>query len=145
MKLEVKINDNNKEPLVTIETSKITDEISKLINYINSVKIDLLIGNYGDQLEVIKEDDIVKIIAQDKKVYVITEKKTLTVKLALYEMEQRLNHFFVRISNSEIINAKKIKNIDMSFRGKICLTLSNNECSYCSRRYVKKIKEILGL
>lgn len=145
MKVEIKINKELEEALITIETSQVTNEINKLVDYINSSRIDLLVGIVDEKIEVINEDEIVKIIAQDKKNYAITETKKYWIQSPLYEIEKRLGKNFIRISHSEIINAKKIKNIDMSFTGTICLMLSNKQSSYCSRRYVKKIKEILGL
>lgn len=51
----------------------------------------------------------------------------------------------IRISNSEIVNLKKVKNLDLSFVGTICMELSNGDVSYVSRRYVSKIKRLLGL
>ena len=62
------------------------------------------------------------------------------------EAEERLdNSKFVRISNSEIVNLKKVKSLDLSFVGTICMELSNGTVSYVSRRYVSKIKKVLGL
>lgn len=55
------------------------------------------------------------------------------------------NSKFVRISNSEIVNLKKVKSLDLSFVGTICMELSNGTVSYVSRRYVSKIKKVLGL
>ena len=52
---------------------------------------------------------------------------------------------FVRISNSEIVNLKKVRSIDLSFVGTICMEMTDGEVSYVSRRYVSKIKKILGL
>ena len=52
---------------------------------------------------------------------------------------------FVRISHLEIVNLKKVKNLDLSFVGTICMELSNGDMCYVSRRYVKKIKKVLGI
>ena len=65
--------------------------------------------------------------------------------MRLYEIEEKLcSGNFVRISNSEIINLKKVKNFDLSFTGTILVRLSDGSTSYVSRRYVSKIKKILG-
>lgn len=66
--------------------------------------------------------------------------------MRLYEAEQRLDsRMFVRISNGEIINLKKVGGFDLSFAGTICVSLSNGTVTYVSRRYVSKIKQLLGL
>ena len=75
-----------------------------------------------------------------------TDTGEYVLRLRLYEAEQRLNrHSFVRISNSEIINLKKVKGFDLSFAGTICVTLTNGTVTYVSRRYVAKIKQVLGI
>ena len=63
----------------------------------------------------------------------------------MFDEERLDNNLFVRISNSEIVNLKKVKSLDLSFAGTICMELSNGDVSYVSRRYVSKIKKILGL
>lgn len=68
------------------------------------------------------------------------------MRLRLYELEERLNpHQFVRISNSEIINLKRVNNFDLSFTGTIRVKLSNETVTYVSRRYISKLKKILGI
>ena len=52
---------------------------------------------------------------------------------------------FVRISHSEIISLRKITALDLSLTGTIRVTLEGGAVSYVSRRYVRKIKEALGL
>ena len=49
------------------------------------------------------------------------------------------------ISNGEIINIKKVKGFDLSFTGTICVSLSNGTVTYVSRRYVSKIRHLLGI
>ena len=75
-----------------------------------------------------------------------TDQGCYTLRLRLYEAEERLNKkTFVRISNSEIVNLRKIKNFDFSITGTICIRLTDGSTSYVSRRYVQKIKKILGV
>ncbi|MGN1069556.1 MAG: LytTR family DNA-binding domain-containing protein, partial [Candidatus Fimadaptatus sp.] len=60
--------------------------------------------------------------------------------------EQRLaSQSFVRISNGEIINLKKVRGFDLGFTGTICVSLSNGTVTYVSRRYVARIKQLLGI
>ena len=85
-----------------------------------------------------------KIYAGNGKVFAATNNGEYILRLRLYEIEERLNPSqFVRISNSEIINLKKVKNFDLSFTGTICVELMNGTTTYVSRRYVPK--KILGM
>ena len=52
---------------------------------------------------------------------------------------------FVRISHSEIVNLRKVTALDLSLTGTIRMTLTGGVTVYVSRRYVKKMKEVLGL
>ncbi len=64
----------------------------------------------------------------------------------LYELEERLDGtMFVRISNSEIINLKKVRKLDLSLTGTIRVLMTDGAATYVSRRYVKKIKQVLGI
>ena len=51
----------------------------------------------------------------------------------------------MRISNGEIINLDKVTAVDLSLTGTIKLTLEGAAAVYVSRRYVRKIKQVLGL
>ena len=71
----------------------------------------------------LEPEEIVRIYAANGKVYAEAEQGTYLLRLRLYEMEQRLaNKSFVRISNGEIINLKKVKGFDLSFTGTICVS-----------------------
>lgn len=56
-----------------------------------------------------------------------------------------LGKHFARISNSDIVNLKKVKEFNLSIVGTICVKLSNGTVTYVSRRFVSKIKQILGI
>ena len=93
-----------------------------------------------------EKNDLYRIYAGNGKVYAVTDGEAYVLRLRLYEAEERLNPSqFVRISNSEIINIKKVKNFDLSFSGTIYVELANGTSTYVSRRYVPKVKKILGL
>ena len=78
--------------------------------------------------------------------YAVTGDGEYLLRLRLYELEERLDKSsFVRISNSEIINLKKVRNFDLSFSGTICVSLSDGTVTYVSRRFVAKIKQVLGI
>ena len=64
----------------------------------------------------------------------------------LYELEGKLDrHAFARISHSEIVHLKQVTALDLSLSGTIRITLAGGTVCYASRRYVKKIKQALGL
>lgn len=146
MKIEIKIDENCDEPKVIVVTDKVTEEINEIVKRLSGEPSQILAGIKDGQAVVLEPDQIYRVYAADGKVYAETESSTYSLRLRLYEAEQRLaNRSFARISNGELINLKKVKNFDLSFVGTICVSLSNGTVTYVSRRYVSKIKQLLGL
>lgn len=146
MQVEIKIDNTCKEPRIIVVTDHLTDEIHALVSRLSEEFPRILSGFRNDTLEVLEQSDIFRLYASAGKVYAVTSRGEYTLRLRLYELEERLEKdSFVRISNSEIINLKKVKNFDLSFTGTICVSLSDGTVTYVSRRYVNKIKQILGI
>lgn len=146
MQIEIKIDENCKEPKIIVVTDKMTEELNALIKRLSDSPPQMLAGFKDETVELLEPNDIYRIFAESGKVLAETTRGEYTLRLRLYEVENRLDSFnFVRISNSDIINLKKVKGFDLSFAGTICVTLSNGTTSYVSRRYVAKIKQLLGI
>ena len=146
MKIEIKIDENCAEPKVIVVTDRVTEEINEIVKRLSDEPSQILAGFKDGQAAVLEPEHIYRVYAADGKVYAETKNETYSLRLRLYEAEQRLaNRSFARISNGELINLKKVKNFDLSFVGTICVSLSNGTVTYVSRRYVSKIKQLLGL
>ncbi len=146
MKIEIKLDENCSETKVIIVTEKMTDEITALMQRLSEEIPQGIVGFDGDVVQLLDAADIVRTYSAVGKVFAVTDKKEYVLRLRLYEIEERLSgKGFVRISNSEIINIKKAKKFDLSTVGTICVSLSNGDVSFVSRRYVAKIKKTLGI
>lgn len=146
MQVEIKIDNSCVEPKILILTATVTEEINSLVTKLSEGAPQILSGSKDDKLEVLEEEDLIRIYAAGGKVFAVTRKGEYTLRLRLYEVESRLDHRrFVRISNSEIIHLKHVLHFDLSFTGTICVKLSDGTCAYVSRRYVPKIKKLLGV
>ncbi len=146
MDIEIKIDNDFITPKIIIKTSKITTEIDDIIKKINEINYNILCGFIDDKVEILNQNDIISIYSNDGKTFALTSSKEYRLKQKLYELEEFLDKkFFVRISKSEIVNLKMVDSLDLSFIGTICIKLKNGTNTYVSRRYVKKIKQILGI
>lgn len=146
MQIEVKIDSGCTEPKIVIFTASMTEKVSKMIGKLSEETPQLITGYREEKLEVLEPETVIRVYASGGKVFAVTGSGEYTLRLRLYEVEERLNACqFVRISNSELINLKQVKNFDLSFTGTICVKLSNGTTTYVSRRYVPKIKKILGI
>lgn len=100
-----------------------------------------------DRAFLLETSDLTCLYAQDKGVFARREDgEVFSLRFRLYELEERLDkRTFVRISHSEIVNLRKVAALDLKLSGTIRMSLTDGTECYVSRRYVKKIKEALGL
>ncbi len=146
MKINVELNNIYKEIEILIKTAEFDDTVKEIMNKLSENKIRIIIGYANNKTAILEEDNIIRIYSANKKVYAKTLDAEYIVKIPLYEVFERLNQKkFVRISNAEIVNLKKIVELDLSFTGTICIKMSNGDISYVSRRYVSQIKKTLGI
>lgn len=146
MQIKIEFNKAYKEPEIIILTDKMTDDIDRIFKMLSDEKFQIIAGIKNDRVEVLEPNDIIRVYANSKKVFAVTDKGEYMLRLRLYEAEERLSlNQFVRISKSEIINLKKVNNFDLNFAGTICVRFFNNEVTYVSRRYVSEIKKVLGV
>ena len=146
MQIEIKIDKSRCEPRIIIETDQITDEIQEIISKLSNSSTRMLTGFRENTLEILNQQEILRIYAQSGKVLAATTSGEYILRFRLYELEQRLDPTcFVRISNSEIINLKKVKGFDLNLAGSIRVILTDGSVTYVSRRYISKIKQLLGI
>ena len=146
VQVEVKLDAAMTEPKVIILTNRMTDEVNAVIQMLSETEPKFITGFREDTAAVLDEKDILRIYAANGKVFAVLPSGEYTLRLRLYEVEERLKQqYFVRISNSEIINLRKVKSFDLSITGTICVVLSDGSKTYASRRYVTKLKGVLGL
>ena len=146
MQVEIKIDSTVREPKVIVLTDRMTDEVNEIVRKISETEPAMLAGFREDTVTVLDPEEIYRIYAANGKVFAVSGKAEDTLRMRLYEVEERFRRSsFVRISNSEIINLKMVRSFDLSLAGTIRVALKNGEVAYVSRRYVGKIKAALGM
>lgn len=146
MKVEVKLDPNYTETKIEIHTNQINEEISNLIKILESKTENRILVFKEGKLYIIEEKDIETIYSNQGKVYVRANEIEYISKNKLYELEENLiKPYFIRISNSEIINFNKVENLDLNITGTIKITFKDKYVTYASRRNIKKIKEYLKI
>ena len=133
------------EPEITISADRLTPELEELIGKLSGIDLSPLTAYNGESAVLLERREIIRFFTDGKGVSVESEAGTFSIKKRLYELEAILGKSFVRISNSEIINVRHITAIDLSISGTVKLTLTGGRVSYSSRRYIKKLKEAVGL
>ncbi len=145
MTIEFRRNPALTEPRVVIEAAEETEEVRRLEDFLRAGRP--VVNGYTERgVERIPEEDIVRIYGERQKVYAETLKGRFLLRERLYELENRLSPaLFVRISNSEIVNSRRILRLDASLTGTICLHMEGGAKTYASRRYVPGLRRHFGL
>jgi DNA-binding LytR/AlgR family response regulator len=81
----------------------------------------------------------------DKRTSVYTRDGFYESRDRLYELEEKLGPWIVRISKAMIVNLRKIRNVSAEPGGRMVAVLLNGERVIISRSYVKEIKRRLGI
>lgn len=146
MQVEIKLDPNCQEPRIVVVTAQVDEKIYDLVQQLSQQTPAILSGFRGEEAKILDQSELLRVYSSGGKVMAVMTDGEYIVKMRLYEVEKRLDkRNFVRISNSEIINLKKVKKFDLSFAGTICVLLSDGSTTYVSRRNVSKIKQVLGL
>lgn len=146
MQIEIITDTLCKQMRVVIYTDEVNDEVNELVKRLSDDAPKVLAGFRDNSFELLDLSEIIRVFASSGKVFAVTRDGEYSLRLRLYEIGERLKKSdFVRISNSEIINLRKVKSFDLSFAGTICVTFSDSSKSYVSRRYVSEIKKVLGI
>ena len=149
MKVDIHIDRSVEEIKVLITAQEQNQKVDSLYEHIvefDKKRTETLTAYRNDIVKIVNVTDIFRIYTGNQKVYIQTNKGEYVIRYRLYELDETLDKKqFLRISNSEIVNVKKIRDIDLSIIGRICIRFEDNTQTYVSRRYIPKIKKCLGI
>ena len=142
MKFRLFIDCDREEEVVVYahEKSRLVSSIEKLVSDNTE-----LIGYNGKTAVKINLSEVYCFVTERNKVYAITEKEKLQMKLRLYQLEEIADENFVKINQSCIANIRTIERFDASVSGTMRVVFKNGYTDYVSRRQMKTVKERLGL
>lgn len=81
----------------------------------------------------------------DKRTWVYTRDGCFESRDRLYELEEKLGMYCVRVSKSMIINLRKVRNVSAQTGARMIAELLNGEKVIISRNYAGEIKRRLGI
>lgn len=146
MKVELKLDPECRETSVFVRTDRMTEDTERLLRKLRAWSEPMLLGFRGEAVSPLDEASISRIYAQQGRVCAATDEGEFQLRQRLYELEERLEGAdFVRISNSELINLKRVRSFDLSLAGTIRVSLMDGSTAWASRRYVAKLRKTLGL
>ncbi len=144
MEIELRLEPERTDIFVTVRAPGRTPEVESLLLRLDDGET--LLGFQGDRAERLEPANILRFYGEEKEVRAQTAAGVFTVRQRLYELEKQLAALqFARISHSEIVNLRQVTALDLGLTGTIRMTLADGSECFVSRRYVKKIKQALGL
>lgn len=148
MKIKVEIDESLQEAEVVIRCSAITDEIQQLQNVISNENLS------GQRFVLYKNDteyyvalqDILFFETEGAIINVHTRDQVYQAKYRLYELEEILPGYFLRVSKSTIANTKEIYSLSKSNLSTTSVAEFSNSHKqvFVSRHYSKMLKESLS-
>lgn len=147
MKIELNIDKDIEEETISISVRQTSTKVNKIIQIANNLENpDLrLYGKHDNKIYPLQLTSVLRFYSADKKVFAQIDNIEMLIDYRLYELEESLSENFIRISNTEIINFDYVENLEIDKGGLIKIIFKNKNETYSSRRYLKKIKERLGL
>lgn len=146
MKINIQIDDNLDECEVTIKTRELNSEVEQIQKALSALSGKEDIVFLKDETEYYFGVDTILFFETDQnKVMAHTATECFEVRRKLYELEDLLPAYFLRVSKSTILNTRKVfgltKNVTASSRVEFA---GSKKAVYVSRNFYKPLKEMLS-
>ncbi len=136
------IIDKSKDEEVTVTVhgrSPLTDRIETLVMQYS--KTDRIPAYTEDEMLSLPFSEIEYVFSEDGKTFAAASNgKKYRIKLRLYEIEELLPSFFIRINKSALANERRIERFSAVFSGGIDAVFKSGSKEYVSRRCFAEIK-----
>ena len=147
MKIEIKLEPNILEPIIVIQTPRITSEVMAWVERFEGVEVkpSSLMAKKDDKIFIIEAEqiEVIRTEGGDIKLY-NADAQDYIVSKPLHEIQDWLGNGFVRISKSSIINIDRIDHISQSFKTSMYVVMKNGVTDYISRKYWADFKKFFG-
>lgn len=146
MKIRIELDENLAEEEIIIRTSQLTPEISQLQNLITeAMRENKAIEYYkGDTRVYISNEEVLFFETDVRGICAHTRDESYDIRYKLYELEEMLPSYFMRVSKSTILNLKAIFAIDRNLYASSVVSFRNTHKQvYVSRHYYKELIERL--
>ena len=104
-----------------------------------------LVGYRDKEIIPLQPDQVCCFVIEGERVYALLPKERLLVKSRLYQLEQQLPSYYIKINQSCLANRHKILRFDASYGGSLRVHFEGGHIDYVSRRQLKVVKERFGI
>ena len=147
MKIRIEIDQTITEEEVIIRCARLSDRVNNLQTILLKDQEEKKFVFYKDDTEFfLPIDEILFFETSDNQVWAHTKSDEYQVKLKLYELENSLPGYFMRVSKSSVLNIKKVYSISKNLTASSKVEFfDSHKVVYVSRNYYKALKEKMSL
>lgn len=146
MKITVEVDENLTENEIVIRCSEFNEDMQSIQRTLLGItkEVKTLVFYKGEKEYYLPIDKILFFETEDKIINAHTVKDVYQTKYKLYELEEILPTYFIRVSKSTILNLRKVYSISRNLSSASLVMFQNTHKQvYVSRRYYKNLKEQL--
>lgn len=146
MKIQIDVDEQLKDLEVIIKCTSIDDKVQAIQKYLSSMSKEKndLIFYQGEKEFYFSVNNILFFETSENEIHAHTKNDIYTVRYKLYELEEILPAYFMRVSKSTIINTREIYSITKNITSSSKVEFHNtHKTVYVSRNYYKALKTTL--
>lgn len=145
MKTEVHIDSHFQEEAVTITAPRLSTRVEQVRDFVEMLdQKERLRAKKDGETYLVETRLFHRFYIENRQVVGETKDDHFILTGPLYQLSEDLPIYFLKISQSEIINTKEIDHLHFTGSGSVQIYLKNGSLTYSSRRYLKAIKEKLS-
>ena len=142
MKLRIEVTDGSSEDEIIIRCGRVDDSVLKLQAYIQDMSAPKMIFYKGTQEYYLPLEEILFFETEGEQIHAHTVNDAFRVKYRLYELEEKLPHYFVRAAKGTIVNTTHIYSINRNLTSSSQVKFSGtHKHIYVSRHYYSSLKD----
>lgn len=138
------IIDPDGEEEVIIRARQRCDLVERIEQLIAGEAAEIL-GFSGEKAAIIDPVKVCRFTVEQDKIYARVGGESYRIKQRLYQIEQKLPSYYVKINQSCLANTRQIAQFETAFSGALRVVFKNGDVDYVSRRNLKQVKERFGL
>ena len=145
MKVEVQIDSHFQEEAVMITAPALSARVEQVRDFVEMLdQKERLRAKKDGETYLVETRLFHRFYIENRQVVGETKDDHFILTGPLYQLSEDLPIYFLKISQSEIINTKEIDHLHFTGSGSVQIYLKNGSLTYSSRRYLKAIKEKLS-
>ncbi len=143
MKVTTILDPNREEEVVIYARER--NELVEKIEQLASQNTAELVGFCENAAAILDYVKVTRFTAENGKIYAVVGGDRYQIRRRLYQLEQQMPAYFVKINQSCLANIRHIARFEAVYTGTLRVVFKNGDTDYVSRRNLKQIKERFGL